>query len=56
MTPSTLILGSRVLNPITMAAALFTRLLEFKIKITGALRAFAIEAVLPTSSKGLIPS
>ncbi len=49
-------LGSKVLNPITIAAALFTRLLEFKIKITGAFRALAIEAVLPTSSNALIPS
>jgi len=48
--------GSRVLNPITMAAALLTRLREFKIRITGALSALAIDAVFPTSPVGLIPS
>ena len=48
--------GSSVLNPITTAAALLTRLLEFKISITGASSAFAMDAVLPTSVIGLIPS
>ena len=48
--------GSNFLNPNTTAAALLTRLLEFKINITGELRALAMDAVLPTSPVGLIPS
>ncbi len=40
----------------TTAAALLTKLREFKIKITGEFNALAIEAVFPTSPIGLIPS
>ena len=56
MTPSILICGSSALKPRTTAAALLTKLLESIRSTTGASRAFAIEAVLPVSPIGLIPS
>ena len=46
MTPAILISGSNALNPKTKAAALFTKLLELIIKITGAFKDLAIDAVL----------
>ena len=49
MTPAILISGSNALNPKTKAAALFTKLLELIIKITGAFKDLAIDAVLPIS-------
>ncbi len=56
ITPSMRTSGSRVLNPMTIAAALLTRLRAFKIRTTGAFRALATDAVFPTSPVGLIPS
>ena len=44
------------LNPKTKAAALFTKLLELIIKITGAFKDLAIDAVLPISFIESIPS
>ena len=56
MTPSIRTSSSRALNPRTTAAALLTKLRASMIKTTGASRALAIEAVLPISLIGLIPS
>ena len=56
ITPAILISGSNALNPNTSAAALLTRLLEFIIKITGASRDLATDAVLPMSLIESIPS
>ena len=56
ITPSIRTSGSRALKPNTTAAALFTKLLESIRSTTGASNAFAIEAVLPISLIGLIPS
>lgn len=56
MTPAILISGSNALNPKTKAAALFTKLLELIIKITGAFKDLAIDAVLPISFIESIPS
>ena len=56
ITPAIFTSGSNILNPRTYAAALLAKLLALITKMTGALRNFAISAVLPSSPTEVKPS